>query len=193
MSIGTNQDPDGSDQRGVGLAETVAMGFFVVETFVILGFVAAGIANQVKYGGQQFGVEGSSSSHVWGYTLSIASEWSAPGIVVGFLLGPLALVAWTRMRGGPDIAGGRRELVLRLALGLAVLTVLGGILSIVGRVLELSPSQQWSGFFGVLGNGVGAICLGLLTIFVVTRLSGDMQLDAFARRSGDDLADGEAD
>lgn len=192
MSIGSNEEPDGPDQRGAGLAESVARGLFVVEAFVILGFVASGIANQVQYGGQQFGVEGSSSSHVWGYTLSIASEWSAPGVVVAFLLGPLALVTWSRMRGGDEIAGDRRELVVRLALGLAVLTVLGGILSIVGHVMQSSPSENWSAFFGVLGSGAGAICLGLLTIFVVTRLSGDMQLDVFARRE-DEFADDGAD
>ena len=83
-------------------------------------------------------------------------------------------------------------MVVRLALGLAVLTVLGGILSIVGHVMQSLPSESWSAFFGVLGNGAGAVCLGLLAIFAVTRLSGDMQLDVFARRE-DELADNEAD
>jgi hypothetical protein len=171
MSVGLpKDDPGGADDRGIRLAENVAVKLFVVEGFVILGFVAAAIANQAQFGGQAFGVQGA-STHLWGYTLSLASDWSSPGIVVAFLLGPLALVAWIRQRGGGDeLTEARTRLAVRLALVLAVLTVLGGALSIVGRVLQFAPSDNWGSFFGILGTGAGAICLGIMGMYVAARL-----------------------
>ena len=170
MTIGAAEDAEdlgGSGHRGTGLAEFVALSLFVVEGLVILGFVAAGIANQVQYGTQNFGVEG---SNAWGYTLSLASEWSNPAAVVAFLLGPLALVAWIRTRERDELSDSRSDLVLGLGLGLAVLTVLGGILSVVGRVLQFSPSESWSVFLGILGTGIGSVCLGIVGIVVAVRL-----------------------
>ena len=170
MTIEAIEDPGDPVERGLRQAENVAVKLFVVEGFVILGFIAAGIANQVQFGGSEFGVE-DPSSHIWGYSLSLASEWSAPGIVVAFLLGPLALVAWIRARGGGDeLTEARTRLVVRLALALGVLTVVGGVLSIVGRVLQFSPSVNWGVFFSILGNGAGAICLGIMGIYVAARL-----------------------
>jgi hypothetical protein len=173
VTVGAAEDTEdlgGSGHRATGLAEFVALSLFGVECLVILGFIAAAIANQAQFGGQAFGVEGA-SSHVWGYTLSLASEWSSPGIVVAFLLGPLALVAWIRKRGGGDeLTEARTRLAVRLALGLAVLTVLGGALSIVGRVLQFAPSENWASFFGILGTGAGAICLGIVGMYVAVRL-----------------------
>ena len=163
MSTGLpDEDLGGADDRGLRLAENVAVKLFVVEGFVILGFVAAAIANQAQFAGQAFGVQ-DASPHLWGYTLSLASDWSQPGLVVTFLLGPLALVAWIRQRGGGDeLTEARTGLVVRLALVLAVLTILGGALSIVGRVLQVSPSENWGSFFGILGTGAGAICWGII-------------------------------
>jgi hypothetical protein len=63
--------------------------------------------------------------------------------------------------------------VLRLVLTLALLTVLGGILSVVGRVLQYSPSQSWSSFFFTLGEGVGSVGMGILAIVVVRWLADD--------------------
>lgn len=169
MTIEAIEQGDPVD-RGLRLAENVAVKLFVVEAFVILGFVAAGIANQVQFGRATLSAEGV-SSHVWGYSLSLASEWSAPGIVVAFLLGPLALIAWIRARGGGDkLTEARTGLAVRLAFVLGVLTVVGGILSIVGRVLQFSPSVNWGVFFSILGNGAGAVCLGVLGIYVAARL-----------------------
>jgi hypothetical protein len=79
-------------------------------------------------------------------------------------------------------------LVLQLELVLAVLTVLGGILSIVGRVLQVSPPQQWSAFFATLGTGVGSVCLGLLGVVVIRWLASDLHVDLFARRDAHELA-----
>lgn len=170
MTIEAVEDTGDPVDRGLRLAENVAVKLFVVEGFVILGFVAAGIANQVQFGGATFGVEGP-ASHIWGYSLSLASQWSAPGIVVAFLLGPLALVAWIRARGGGDeLTEARTALAVRLALALGVLTVIGGALSIVGRVLQFSPPVNWGVFFSILGEGAGAICLGIMGIYVAARL-----------------------
>lgn len=172
MTIEATEDEDLGDSgyRGLSATEFVALGLFVVEAIVIIGFVAAGIANQVQFGGSGFSNEGL-GSHVWGYTLTLAAQWSDPPAVVVFLLGPPALVAWSRSRGGGDLSADRTALVLRLALVLAGLTVVGGILSIAGRVMQFSPSTSWSTFFAVLGTGVGALCLGGVGIVVVKRLS----------------------
>ena len=169
MTIGDGgeEEPVDSDTRGLSLPEFVALGLFVVEAFVILGFVAAGIANQMQAGGEDFSYQG---AHAWGYTLTLATQWSQPAAVVAFLLGPLALVAWGKSRGGEAFSADRTVLVLRLALVLAVLTVVGGILLIAGRVMQFSPSTSWSTFFSVLGTGVGAVCLGSVGIVVVTHL-----------------------
>jgi hypothetical protein len=79
-------------------------------------------------------------------------------------------------------------LVLRLELALAALTILGGILAVVGRVMQTSPSQQWSAFFANLGTGIGSVCLGLVGIIVVRWLADDMRLDLFTREDGKDRA-----
>jgi hypothetical protein len=185
MTIGTTtEDLSGAAHRGVRLAGLVALGLLAVEGLAILGYVAAGIANQAQFGDQNFSVVG---AHAWGYTLTLASSWSAPWAVAVFLLGPLALVAWIGRREGDDSAD-RTRLVLQLELILAVLTVLGGILSIVGRVMQVSPPQQWSAFFATLGTGVGSVCLGLLGVVVIRWLASDLHVDLFARRDADDLA-----
>jgi hypothetical protein len=191
MTIGTStEDLSGAAQRAVRPAELVALGLLVVEGLVILGYVAAGIANQVQYGGQSFSVLG---AHAWGFTLALVSGWAAPGAVAVFLLVPVALVAWIGRREGDEVAEARTVLVLRLELVLAVLTVAGGILSIVGRVMQVAPSQQWSAFFATLGNGVGSVCLGLLGIAAVRWLAGDLHVDLLARREVGDLTEDEVD
>lgn len=181
------EDLSGAADRGVRPAGLVALGLLVVEALVILGFVAAGIANQAQYGGQSLSFQG---AHAWGFTLAYASEWAAPAAVAVFLLAPLALVAWIGRREGDEVSGARTVLVLRLELVLAVLTVAGGILSIVGRVMQVSPSQQWSAFFATLGNGLGSLCLGLLGIAAVRWLAGDLRVDLLA---GHDVGDLTAD
>jgi hypothetical protein len=187
MSIGTSTEDLGSaSQRGVRPAELVALGLLVVEGLVILGYVAAGIANQVQYGGQSFSVLG---AHAWGFTLALVSGWAAPGAVAVFLLAPLALVAWIGQQKRDEVSEARTVLILRLELALAVLTVTGGILSIVGRVMQVAPSQQWSAFFATLGNGVGSVCLGLLGLAAVQWLAGDRQVLLGRHEVGDLSAD----
>ena len=187
MTIGApTKELSGSAHRELRLAELVALGLLVVEGLAILDFVAAGIANQAQFGGQGLSAEG---GHVLGYTLTLASSWSAPWAVAVFLLGPLALVAWAGRRDGDDFAEDRTRLVLRLELVLAVLTALGGILSIVGRVMQVSPSLQWSAFFATLGTGVGAVGLGFLGMVVVKWLGDDLQADLPPRRGGGDTTD----
>lgn len=182
-----SEDLSGAAHRELRPAELVALGLLVVEGLVILGYVAAGIANQVQYGGQSFSVQG---AHAWGFTLTYVSGWAAPGAVALFLLAPLALVAWIGRREGDEVSEARTVLVLRLELVLAVLTVAGGILSIVGRVMQVSPSQEWSSFFATLGNGVGSVCLGLLGVAAVKWLAGDLQVDVLARHDvGETTAD----
>lgn len=189
MAIGaTTEDHSGSAHREPRLAEFAALGLLLVEGFVILGYVAAGIANQVQFGGQSFNAV---ESHVWGYTLTYVSGWSAPPAVVVFLFGPLALVAWIGRREGDEISKERTRVVLRLELVLAVLTVIAGIVSIVGRVVQLSPSQQWSGFFETLGLGIGSVCLGIVAVVVVGWLADDLHVDLLGRHGVDDPMDEE--
>lgn len=184
MAIGApTDDLSGSAHRDLRLAELVALGLLVVEGLVILGFVAAAIANQLQYGGQNFSVVG---AHAWGYTLTLASGWSPPAGVVVFLLAPLALVAWTGKRTGDELSEERTRLVLRLELVLALLTAVGGVLSVVGRVMQYSPPQEWSAFFVTLGNGVASVFLGLVAIVAVKWLAGDMQVDVLTRHDVDD-------
>jgi hypothetical protein len=178
----------GSAHRELRLAELVALGLLSVEGLVILGYVAAAIANQVQYGGQSLSVVG---AHAWGYTLTLAAGWSAAAAVAVFLLGPLALVAWIARRQGDEISEERTRLVLRLDLILAVLTVVGGIVSIVGRVMQFSPPQEWSAFFVTLGNSVASVSLGLLAIVVIRWLARDMQVELLAHPGGGELAAGE--
>lgn len=191
MTVGTpTEDLSGASQRGVRPAELVALGLLVIEGLVVLGYVAAGIANQVQYGGQDFSIQG---AHAWGFTLAYVSDWSAPGAVAVFLLAPLALVAWIGRRERDEVSEARTALVLRLELVLAVLTVVGGILSIVGRVMQVSPSQQWSAFFATLGTGVGSVCLGLLGIAAVKWLAGDLQVELLGRHEVGDRTEEEVD
>jgi hypothetical protein len=190
MTIGAStEDLSGSARRELRLAELVAFGLLLVEGLAILGYVAAGIANQAQFGGQDFSVEG---AHAWGFTLTLASSWSAPWAVAVFLLGPLALVARIGRREGDEVSADRSRLVLRLELVLAVLTVIGGIVAIVGRVMQVSPPQQWSAFFATLGTGVGSVCLGLLAVVVIRWLADDLQLELFSHRDGAGLAHEEA-
>jgi hypothetical protein len=190
MTIGsTTEDLSGAAHRGLRPAGLVALGLLAVEGLVILGYVAAGIANQAEFGGQNFSDLG---AHAWGYTLTLASSWSAPWAVAVFLLGPLALVAWIGRRDGDDSAD-RTRLVLQLELVLAVLTVLGGILSIVGRVMQVSPPQQWSAFFATLGTGVGSVCLGLLGVVVIRWLASDLHVDVLARHDVGEPTEEEVD
>jgi hypothetical protein len=190
VTIGdATEDLSGSALREIRLAELVALGLLMVEGLVILGFVAAGIANQVQVGGQNLSLEG---AHTWGYTLQLASEWSAPWAVVAFLLGPLAIVAWLGRRERDEDSEARSGLVLRLELLLAVLTVLGGILSIAGRQMQFPPSESWAQFFATLGLGVGSVGLGLLAVVVVKWLADHMQLDLFARQALDVAPEEEA-
>lgn len=182
------EDLSGSAHSELRLAELVALGLLVVEGIVILGSVAAAIANQAQYGGQNFSGEG---ARAWGYTLSLASGWSAPWAVAVVLLGPLALVAWMGHREGDETSEDRTRLVLRLELVLAFLVVVGGILAIVGRVMQFSPSQDWSAFFEILGTGLGSVVLGTLGIVVVKRLAGDMHIELLTPRSVGDRVEGE--
>jgi hypothetical protein len=69
----------------------------------------------------------------------------------------------------------------------------GGILSIVGRVMQVSPSQQWSAFFATLGTGVGSVCLGLLGIAAVKWLAGDLQVELLGRHEVGDRTEEEVD
>jgi hypothetical protein len=191
MTIGTPTETlSGAADRALRPAELVALGLLVVEGLVILGYVAAGIANQAQYGGQSFSVQG---AHAWGFTLSYVSGWASPGAVAVFLLAPLALVAWIGRRVGDEVSEARTVLVLRLELVLAVLTVAAGILSIVGRVMQVSPSQEWSAFFATLGTGVGSVCLGLLGVAAVWWLAGNLQVDVLGRHDVGDPADDEVD
>ena len=155
---------------------------------MILGSVAAAIANQVQFGGQNFSVVG---AHAWGYTLSIASAWSVPWAVAVVLLGPLALVAWMGQREGDEISEDRTRVVLRLELLLAVLTVIGGTVSIVGRVMQVSPPQQWSAFFENLGSSLGSVVLGILGIVVVKWLADDLHIELLASRGVGDPMEGD--
>jgi hypothetical protein len=157
-------------ERDVRRAAFVALGLLLIEGLLILGYVAAGIANQATFGGEVLSNVG---SHAVGYSLSLATAWSSPPAVAIFLLVPLGLVAWVSRRGPSDFAEDRSTLVLRLVLTLALLTVLGGILSVVGRVLQYSPSQSWSSFFFTLGEGVGSVGMGILAIVVVRWLADD--------------------
>jgi hypothetical protein len=189
MTIGgRTDDRSGSAHRELRLAELAALGLLVVEGLVILGYVAAAIANQAQFGGQHFNAV---ESHVWGFTLTYLSGWSLPPVVVVFLLGPLGIVAWIRQRGGDEISAARAGLVLRLEFVLAMLTVIGGIVSIVGRVIETSPAQQWSGFFETLGLGVGSVCLGVLGVVIVRWLADDMGVDVLGRQRADEPMDEE--
>jgi hypothetical protein len=189
MTIGgTTEDRRVSVPGELRLAELVALGLLVVEGIVILGYVAAAIANLAQYGGQNLSVEG---AHAWGYTLSLASGWSAPWAVAVVLLGPLALVAWMRQRGGDEISEDRTRLVLRLELVFAFLVVVGGILAIVGRVMQISPSQEWSAFFAILGTGLGSVVLGIVGIVVVKRLADEMHIELLSPHGSDDPVEGE--
>jgi hypothetical protein len=179
-------DLSDAGKRELRLAEFVAFGLLVVEGLAILGYLAAGIANQAQFGSQEY-VGGIGGAHAWGYTLSIATTWSAPWVVAVFLLGPLALVAWIGRREGDEISEGRSRLVLRLELALAVLTALGGIVAVLGRALQVSPSQQWSAFLANLGTGVGSVCIGLVGIIVVRWLADDLQLELFTREDVKDV------
>jgi hypothetical protein len=182
------EDPSRYAPREVRLAELVALGLLAVEGLVILGSVAAAIANQVQFGGQNFSAVG---AHAWGYTLSLASAWSAPWAVAVFLLGPLALVAWMGQREGDEISEDRTRVVLRLELLLAVLTVIGGTVSIVGRVMQVSPPQQWSAFFENLGSSLGSVVLGILGIVVVKWLADDLQIELLSPRGVGDPVEGD--
>jgi hypothetical protein len=102
-------------------------------------------------------------------------------------------VAWIGRRERDEVSEARTALVLRLELVLAVLTVVGGILSIVGRVMQVSPSQQWSAFFATLGTGVGSVCLGLLGIAAVQWLAGDLQVELLGRHEVGDRTEEEVD
>lgn len=164
--------------REARLAEFVALGLFVVEGFVIAGFLAAGIANQVQNSSQQYAL---GAGHVWGHTLALATEWSDPAAVAVFLVVPLALVAWLQRRAGDELSGSRTALVLRLALALAVLTILGGIVSVVGNALSVSPSVAWSPFLWSLGSGLGSVVLGVVGIVAVTHMNDDGSLDELGR------------
>lgn len=183
------EDLSRSEHRQLRLAELVALGLLVVEGMVILGYVAAGIANQVQYGGQEVSVVG---AHAWGFTLTYVSGWSAPWAVALFLFGPLALVAWIGQREGDEISEDRTRLVLRLELVLAALAVVGGILSIVGLEMQF-PEQQWSAFFVVLGTGVGSVVLGIVGILAVRWLADDMHIELLSGRDVGDPAQGEPD
>lgn len=176
-----SEDESASTRRELRLAELVAFGLLVVEGLAILGFLAAGIANQVQSGGVEFGAEG---THVWGYTLALASQWAAPWAVVAFLLGPLALIVWIGKRDDGEVTRARSLLILRLELVLALLTILGGILSIAGRVMQVSPSENWSLFFAVLGIGLGSVLLGTLGVLVVKWVADDLQFELLPRQGG---------
>jgi hypothetical protein len=180
MTLGARtEDLNDADHRELRLAELVALGLLVVEGLVILGSLAAGIANQAQFGGSTFNVEG---AHAWGFTLVLASAWAAPWAVAVFLLAPLAIVAWIGRREGDEISASRSLLVLRIELVLAVLTIAAGIISVVGRVMQVSPSHQWSGFFVSLGNGVGSVVLGFLALVVVRWLADDAGVGLLGRR-----------
>lgn len=177
-----------SAHRELRLAELVALGLLVVEGLVILGSVAAAIANQAQYGGQNFSGEG---ARAWGYTLSLASGWSAPWAVAVVLLGPLALVAWMGQREGDEISEHRTRLVLRLELVLALLIVVGGIVAIVGRAMQSSPSQDWSVFFEILGTGLGSVVLGIVGIVVIKWLADDRHIELLSSQGVGDPVEGE--
>lgn len=156
--------------RDVRRTEFVSLGLLLIEGIVIVGYLAAAIANQVTFGGEGLSSQG---AHAWGYTLSLATAWSSPPAVAIFLLVPLGLVAWMSRRRPTDLFESRAGLVLRLSLTLAVLTVLAGVLSVVGRVLQYPPSSSWTSFFFTLGTGVGSVCMGALAIVVVRWLADD--------------------
>jgi hypothetical protein len=186
------EDLSRSGHRQLRLAELVALGLLVVVGLAILGYLAAGIANQAQFGSQEY-VGGIGGAHAWGYTLSIATTWAAPWVVAVFLLGPLALVAWIGRQEGDEVSEVRSRLVLRLELALGVLTILGGIVGVVGRAMQVSPPQQWSSFFATLGTGVGSVVLGILGIVVVRWLADDMHIELLSPRDVGDPAQGNED
>lgn len=172
MTYAETQDRNDSLGQKRRIRELIALGLLGVEGLVILGYVVAAIAERATTGlppASDFG------AHSWGYTLTLASGWAAPAAVVVFLLGPLALVAWMNLEGG-GVSEERSGLVLTLELVLAILTVIGGIVSIVGHVLQFSPSVDWSSFFLTLGNGLGSVVLGFLGLALIKWLADGGQL-----------------
>jgi hypothetical protein len=112
-----------------------------------------------------------------------AAPWRLQyGLLALFIFAPFALISYPTADDDP--AGDRvRRLVLRSELVLCFLTMVGGVLSVVGRVLQDPPSANWGGFLAALGLGIGSVVLGLLGAVAVQWLQ---QGYPFNRRQGDE-------
>jgi hypothetical protein len=109
-----------------------------------------------------------------------AGAWASPQSAALFLLGSLGLAwwqieLWTNDDGDPFdeeafVHLRRTETVARIDLVLSLLTVVGGVLIVVGTLLLASPGDNWSVFAVNLGIALGSVLLGIVGAVAARRL-----------------------
>ncbi len=149
--------------RSPVFAQAVALGLVGIGFVLMASYVIAALANEFLVGlSSSSGPGGLANQEVLGGTLTLASSWSLPQVIAFFIFGPLALAAWLSTLGNVPGWSRRAPVLLVLELVLSVLTILGAPLSVAGRLLQLAPSEDWSGFVLTLCLSFASLCLGVL-------------------------------
>ena len=116
-----------------------------------------------------------------------ATSWTDPGILGLFLLAPLAIV-WTRRRfdlfsrkSAADAlvvwSRPRSALVLNVEVLFGIVAIAGGIFRIIPWIKDSSAQKRAIDTYAFLGQGLVAIVLGGIALFIVVQLAdGDSAL-----------------
>jgi hypothetical protein len=160
------------------LAEIVAVVLLAILLILIVASIISALATQSLFAPAT--VVGPGRHLTVGLALERAGPWAAPQSAAFFVLGSLALAwwqieSWTNDDGDPFDAEAfvhlrRVAIVTRIDLVLSWLTIVGGVLVVVGTSLQESPHQNWSLFAENLGIALGSVVLGVVGLVAARRL-----------------------
>jgi hypothetical protein len=160
------------------LAEIVAVALLAILAILIVASIISALATQDLFASAT--VVGPDRNLTVALALERAGEWAAPQSAAIFVLGSLALAwwqieSWTNDDGDPFDAEAfvhlqRAAIVTRIDLVLSLLTIVGGVLVVVGTTLQESPHQNWSLFAENLGIALGSVVLGVVGVVAARRL-----------------------
>jgi hypothetical protein len=160
------------------LAEIVAAALLAVLCILLVASIIAALATPNLFAAASVVGPG---RHLWvASALERAGSWAAPQSAALFVLGSLALAwwqleSWTNDDGDPFDAEAfvhlrRATIATRIDLALSLLTIVGGVLIVVGTSLQESPNQNWSVFVVNLGVAIGSVVLGAVGAVASRRL-----------------------
>jgi hypothetical protein len=173
------------------LAEIVAFVLLVILCILVVSSIIGALATPNLFASTT--VLGPGRHLSVALALQRAGSWAAPQSAAIFVLGSLALAwwqieSWTNDDGDAFDAEAfvhlrRATIVTRIDLVVSLLTIVGGVLVVVGTSLQESPNQNWTEFVVNLGIALGSVVLGVVGVVAARRLQAS-GLEAVATWNG---------